>query len=142
MKLEGDFPNYFDVYCTPGSERDALYILTPDLMASLADNAGFSSMEITDNALIFFTPGGFDPEDPAQWRRCFRLLHSVGKDALKRTQRFNRVDLTESGQSMQPEIHSHKRLTLSTGRSNRSTQLVEAACALVVVAVFLWAWLH
>ncbi|CAN5167302.1 hypothetical protein BH09ACT6_BH09ACT6_11010 [soil metagenome] len=146
MLLEGDFPKYFDIYCSPGAERDALYILTPDLMASLADNAGFSSLEIIDNTVLFFTPGRFDPEDPAQWRRSLRMLSSVGADTLKRVRRFNRSQYSNSTRTQQHQPDSassaRKRLVTSLGRSNRSTQIVEATCAAVVAAAFVWASLR
>ncbi|MCS5719036.1 DUF3137 domain-containing protein [Herbiconiux sp. CPCC 205763] len=146
MTLEGDFPKYFDLYCTPDAKLDTLYLLTPDLMASLVDNAGFSSMEFTGNRVFFFTPGRFDPDDRTQWERSLRLLSSVGADSLKRVQRLNRVgtgrDPLDQRRASASSARERPRLRLSIGRSNRSTQLVEAVCATVVAGALLWAWLH
>jgi hypothetical protein len=145
MTLEGDFSTYFDLYCTADARLDALYVLTPDLMASLLDNAEFSSMELTGNWVFFFTPGRFDPEDAAQWRRSLELVSTVGADSLKRVRRLNRVESARPvGDPTSTPMSSAKRtrLTLSIGRSNWSTDFVGIACLLVIIGVFLWAWLR
>ena len=39
LSLEGDFDEYFTLYCPEGYERDALYLFSPDIMARFIDNA-------------------------------------------------------------------------------------------------------
>lgn len=150
LDLEGDFPKHFDVYCTPGDERYALYLLTPDLMASLVDASRLWSLEVSDNEIRFFTPGAFDPEDPGQWLRCASVASAGSALASRRLHRYNRTPSPSSSQpapgsaaSTSPSIRAtRKRLRLSIGQSNRSTEVVGAACAAIVLAAVVWAWLH
>lgn len=52
LRLEGDFDRYFAVYVPPGYERDALELLTPDVMACLIDHGRHWDVEIVDDRLI------------------------------------------------------------------------------------------
>ncbi|MBK0419714.1 hypothetical protein JD276_11780 [Leucobacter sp. CSA1] len=67
MKLEGDFNRYFDVYCPRGYERDALYLLTPDVMAALIDGAREFDVEIIDDRLILRSREDLVTTDPGVW---------------------------------------------------------------------------
>lgn len=60
LVLEGDFGEHFDVYTPAGSERDALSILTPDVMALLIDHGGDCDIEIIGNRLYVYLPRPFD----------------------------------------------------------------------------------
>ena len=52
MSLEGDFDRYFAVYAPKGYERDALEILTPDVMACLIDYGRNWDIEVVEDRLI------------------------------------------------------------------------------------------
>lgn len=52
LRLEGDFDRYFAVYVPQGYERDALELLTPDVMACLIDHGRHWDVEIVDDRLI------------------------------------------------------------------------------------------
>jgi hypothetical protein len=57
LSLEGDFDDFFTVYCPSGYGADALYFLTPEIMAHLIDTASGWDIEFIDNSVIFFRPG-------------------------------------------------------------------------------------
>lgn len=52
ITLEGDFDRYFAVYAPVGYGRDALELLTPDVMAGLIDYGRQWDIEIVDDQLI------------------------------------------------------------------------------------------
>ncbi len=54
LQLEGDFNNYFTLYCPRQYERDALYVITPDLMAIFLDNGADYHIEIIKNQLYVY----------------------------------------------------------------------------------------
>ncbi|KAM9865326.1 hypothetical protein ACIFOC_01857 [Leucobacter aridicollis] len=51
VSLEGDFDRYFTVYVPEGYERDALELLTPDVMACLIDHGRRWDIEVIDDTL-------------------------------------------------------------------------------------------
>ncbi|MFA5831294.1 MAG: hypothetical protein WC878_05690 [Candidatus Paceibacterota bacterium] len=52
LTLEGDFNKYFSVYTRAGKEREALEILTPDIMIELIKYAGLFSFEFNQNRIF------------------------------------------------------------------------------------------
>lgn len=52
MSLEGDFDRHFAVYAPKGYERDALELLTPDVMACLIDYGRHWDVEVVEDRLI------------------------------------------------------------------------------------------
>lgn len=52
MSLEGDFDRHFAVYAPKGYERDALELLTPDVMACLIDYGRYWDVEVVEDRLI------------------------------------------------------------------------------------------
>jgi hypothetical protein len=85
LSLEGDFDNRFRLYVPAGYERDALYVFTPDLMALLIDETGDLDVELRDDQLIVYKPGGFDLTDPAVWQRFEHIRATVGAKTWNRT---------------------------------------------------------
>ncbi|GAA1319029.1 hypothetical protein ACFSWE_06605 [Leucobacter albus] len=51
LRLEGNFDRYFTVYVPQGYERDALELLTPDVMACLIDYGRSWDIEVIDDTL-------------------------------------------------------------------------------------------
>jgi hypothetical protein len=88
LSLEGDFDSHFRLFVPTGYERDALYVFTPDLMALLIDETGDLDVEIRDNQLIVYKPGGFDLADPSVWTRFDRIRETVGAKAWSQTDRY------------------------------------------------------
>jgi hypothetical protein len=85
LSLEGDFDTRFRLYAPSGYERDALYVFTPDLMALLIDETGDLDVELRDDRLIVYKPGGFDLTDPAVWQRFAHIRATVGAKTWDRT---------------------------------------------------------
>ncbi len=55
MQLEGDFDTYFTTYAPVGYQRDALYFLTPEIMAILIDQGKEYSFEVIDDNLFIYS---------------------------------------------------------------------------------------
>jgi hypothetical protein len=77
LSLEGDFDRHFTVRCPTGYERDALYLLTPDVMASLIDHAQDFDIELVDDWVILTTPRDVVTFKPARWQSLAAALNAV-----------------------------------------------------------------
>ncbi|KQQ67117.1 hypothetical protein [Microbacterium sp. Leaf320] len=77
LSLEGDFDQYFTLYCPEGYERDALYLFTPDIMARFIDNAAELDVEIVDDWLFLYTQRKASTLDPATWAWLFGAVGAV-----------------------------------------------------------------
>ena len=83
LTLEGDFNRFFDVYCPSGYERDALYLLTPDVMARLIDGACDFDIEFIDDRLVLRTRRDMVSPDPAQWQRIAVAVNALNDRATQ-----------------------------------------------------------
>lgn len=88
MSLEGDFDTHFRLYVPEGYGPDALYVFTPDLMALLVDETGDLDVEIRDDRLIVYRPGGFDLYDERTWLRFSAIRAALGAKTWDRTVRY------------------------------------------------------
>ena len=88
LSLEGDFDEYFTLYCPREYERDALYVFTPDLMALLIDNAAPFDVEIVDDWMFVYSARPFLSVDPAVYQRLFRIVDTVGEKTLSQSDRY------------------------------------------------------
>ncbi len=88
LSLEGDFDRWFRLYCPRGYERDALYVLTPDLMAELIDETSAFDVEIVDDWMFVYSPTPFDMLDPGVHLRAARIVDTVGSTTADRTLRY------------------------------------------------------
>ncbi len=98
VRLEGDFNRHFTLYCPVGYERDALYILTPDLMADLLDETLTFDVELIGEWMFVYAMQPFDSMDPALYARLFRIIETVGQRAVRRSVNY-RDDLDSSPQA-------------------------------------------
>lgn len=89
LSLEGDFDSHFHLYCPTGYERDALYVMTPDLMALLIDDAGDLDAEIVDDHFYLYSNEPFDVADPALWQRLASIRAVLGAKALSQTENYS-----------------------------------------------------
>jgi hypothetical protein len=97
LRLEGDFDDTFALYCPKGYESDALYLFTPDLMALLIDEAGGLSVQLLDDALVFYSPKAIDFRDAALVERLFRIVDEVGAKAIRGAARYRDDRAVEAG---------------------------------------------
>lgn len=88
LRLEGDFDRYFTLYCPKEYEQDALYVLTPDLMALLIDDAAPFDVEIADSWIFFYSQAPLDMLAPSTYQRLFRIVQTVGVKAIRQTARY------------------------------------------------------
>lgn len=88
LSLEGNFNEYFTLYCPREYERDALYVFTPDLMALLIDNAAPFDVEIVDDWMFVYSATKFPSTAPGLYQRLFQIVDTVGAKTLAQTDRY------------------------------------------------------
>ncbi len=88
LSLEGDFDEHFTLYCPRDYEADALYVLTPDLMAILIDDASSFDVEIIDAWMFVYSAVPFDMTDARTIERLRRIIETVGTTTLNRSARY------------------------------------------------------
>lgn len=88
LSLEGDFDQYFTLYCPRQYERDALYVFTPDLMALLIDETAAFDVEIVDDWMFVYSVKPFALDAAQTVDRLFRIIRTVGAKTLKQTDRY------------------------------------------------------
>ncbi|MFF1879807.1 hypothetical protein [Leifsonia sp. NPDC058230] len=104
LSLEGDFDRYFTLYCPREYERDALYLLTPDLMALLIDEAQAFDVEVVDDWMLVYSSAPFRMTDASVVRRLFRILATVGSKTTDRAGRYSDDHAgAEPGRSIAPQ---------------------------------------
>lgn len=74
LSLEGDFDRWFRLYVPMGYERDALFVISPEVMAALVDHAHRYSIEILGDTVIFFAPETFSFAEEGSWLSVEALL--------------------------------------------------------------------
>ncbi|MDQ0643506.1 hypothetical protein [Microbacterium murale] len=77
LSLEGDFDQYFTLYCPAGYEQDALYLFTPDIMARFIDSAAQLDVEIVDDWLFLYTKREASTLDPSTWAWLFGTVGAL-----------------------------------------------------------------
>jgi hypothetical protein len=130
LALEGDFNEFFTLYCPKEYERDALYVFTPDLMALLIDNAAPFDVEIVDAWMFVYSATPFPAGQPAVYQRLLRIVETVGAKTLTQTDRYqdDRAAAPFASSIVAPEGTRLKR-SVSVG-----------AIILIVVAALIWGW--
>lgn len=88
LRLEGDFNEFFTLYCPRGYEADALYIFTPDVMALMIDHTSAFDVEIIDRNMYVYATSHFDFGSAALWARLFTIIDLVGGKTEYQTQRY------------------------------------------------------
>ncbi|MBE3077999.1 hypothetical protein HA387_06135 [Clavibacter michiganensis subsp. michiganensis] len=68
LALEGDFDRHYALYCPAGSERDALYLFTPDILALLIDRVRGLDVEVVGDRLLLTSFDDVVTRDPERWR--------------------------------------------------------------------------
>lgn len=88
LSFEGDFDEYFSLYCPADYGVDALYIFAPDLMSLLIDETGGKHVEIAGEWMFIMWQ-----LDPGQkWHddihRLLRIIDVVGTKAVRQTRAY------------------------------------------------------
>ncbi|WP_147918779.1 hypothetical protein [Ruania zhangjianzhongii] len=88
LSLGGPFDRRFALYVPPGYERDALFVLTPVVMAALVDHAAGYHLEVTGDTLVFFTAELADFAEPDVWRAVGSVLSGAVPALVTRADRY------------------------------------------------------
>lgn len=88
LTLEGDFNDYFNLYVPDGYERDALYLITPELMALLIDLGANFDIEIVDDRLYIYSSREFSLEKKQTIEQIFKLVGVLGAEVLENSSRY------------------------------------------------------
>lgn len=133
LSLEGDFDRHFTLYCPCGYERDALYILTPDLMGQLIDETGDFDVEIVDDTMFVYSATAFELEDPAVWHRLARIVDTVGAKTARQTRRYTDDSVGDRSANV----------VAAPGRRLRSgTSVLGIVAAVAIIGFALWEMLQ
>jgi hypothetical protein len=133
LALEGDFNKYFTLYAPKGYERDALYIMTPDLMALLIDETGDLDVEVVDDMLFVYSTVPFDTSSAAVWQRLGRIVDIVGAKAIRQTDYYS--DDRQADRAANAVGEQGRRLKLGLFGSNSKTVFIVIAVAAVIFFV-------
>jgi hypothetical protein len=80
LSLEGDFDKYFTLYAPKEYERDALYVFTPDVMATMIDAGQAYDMEVIDDHLMLYIPGRVVLNSEAQLAPLRSIVEKIGSE--------------------------------------------------------------
>lgn len=108
LSLEGDFDRSFHAYGPSGYGADALYVLTPDVMAALVDHSPDFDVEIRDDRVTFFRASAADYTAAADWERVDAVLTHVAPRVVEASRRY--VDERVAGQAA-TEVAARSRAT-------------------------------
>lgn len=88
LSLEGDFDKYFTLYVPEGYQRDALYALTPDVMAALVDAGKEFDIEIVDDELFIYGRA-IDLGLQSKIEPLLAVVERVGTELRDQTDRYH-----------------------------------------------------
>ena len=80
LSLEGDFDRYFTVYVPDGYERDALQLLTPDVMVCLIDHGRRWDIEIVEDRLVVASRRFRAASDRAEYTSMLLFSELIGNE--------------------------------------------------------------
>lgn len=123
LELEGDFNKYFTVYCAEGYGPDALYILTPDVMAALVDNAGGRDVELVDDHIYLYQSGDINLDEPARWHDIPRVISVLASEFGDQTKRYS------------DDRVGDRTLNMVAPSGRRITQAISIPAAIAVFAI-------
>jgi hypothetical protein len=87
LSLEGNFDDYFTLYCPEKYEADALYLFTPDVMVRLMDRVRGFDVEIIDDWLFFVSSRDVVTLDPRAWQGLYDAVGALS-DKIGRWERW------------------------------------------------------
>lgn len=88
LSVGSQFDKKFTLYATAGYGLDAMYVLSPVLMAALIDHAADYHLEVTGDTLVFFTPELADFAEAGPWLAAGALLQEVVPELTRRAQQY------------------------------------------------------
>lgn len=128
LQLEGDFSEHFTLYALKKYRQDALYIFTPDVMATLIDEAGEFDVEIIGNELFVYSVRPLKLTSAKRLQAILKAAARVGAQVEEQARHY--------GGSTQPLEVSNQlnRARLRGGVHVRQWVIGVAIVALMIVA--------
>lgn len=80
LSLEGDVDRHFAVYVPAGYERDALQLLTPDVLACLIDHGRRWDIEVVDDRLVVASRASGRRSDRTEVPALLRFAELIGAE--------------------------------------------------------------
>jgi hypothetical protein len=132
LSLEGDFDRHYALHCPAGSERDALYLFTPDVLAVLIDRVRGLDVEVVGDRLLLTSFDDVVTRDPERWRDVIEAVTALAAkvdrwerwraDPLERAEDPSALDavlpavgLSETGRATRPRPARRLRMTPTLG---------------------------
>ncbi|GAB3150618.1 hypothetical protein GCM10027058_15200 [Microbacterium neimengense] len=138
LSLEGEFDQYFALYCPEGYERDALYLFTPDIMARLIDNAARLDVEIVDDWLFLYGKRPLVTTDPATWTWLMTTVDAVTQKLDRWTRwRDDKLPETASDEPLPPLLTPPPVVAAGGRRLRQKRELLKG---LLILAAFVGAY--
>ncbi|MEP6482777.1 MAG: hypothetical protein ABJA94_12305, partial [Rhodoglobus sp.] len=122
LQLEGDFDRYFTLYCPRGFETDALFLLTPDVMALMIDSVAEFDVEIVDDWLFVYSPTDFSTAGEAEYRRLFDIIQMLEAKIVDQAAHYSHDDAEVQqarGTQQAEQAADGVRLTRATSQYSR-----------------------
>ena len=88
LTLEGDYAEQFTLVVPKNYERDALYIFTPDVIATIYDFAADAEIELVDDQLFLYTRDRKIFTRPDKMMALFAVLRQLNRRFHKQTKRY------------------------------------------------------
>jgi Zn-finger nucleic acid-binding protein len=105
--LEGDFNNYFDLFCERGMQQEARYALDPKAMAFVLDFCQSENWEIVSNQLYLVVASGMgqDPNDTTNLQEDIPRFVAEIRPALQTPlSNIHQATLTPYGQDRRTDL--------------------------------------
>lgn len=88
LTVGGQLDRRFTVYAPPGYGLDAMYVLTPVVIAALIDHADRYHVEVTGDTLVFFSPVLADFTEQEPWLAVDAVLQEVVPAVVRQAERY------------------------------------------------------
>src|SRR5699024_4209137 len=88
LTVGGQLDRRFTVYAPPGYGVDAMYVLTPVVIAALIDHADRYHIEVTGDTLVFFSPVLADFTEQEPWLAVDAVLQEVVPAVVRQAERY------------------------------------------------------
>lgn len=115
LRIGAPFDRAFRLYAPQGYEHDALYVLTPAVLAVLLDHAADFHLETIGDTLVLFTPEVADFAEPEPWRAIDALWTTVVPALWARAERYRDERVPE--QALGHRLSSFREALHTPGRT-------------------------
>ncbi len=139
LTLEGNFNEYFTLFCPREYERDALYVFTPDLMALLVDQTSSFDVEIVDDWMFVYSAQPLPVLNPMMWQRMFRIVNTVGAKTLDQTEHYRDERMVPTDLSVLAGAATTGNLIATQGQRLKK-RINWVAIVIIAGVVIVWLW--